>query len=144
MFFRREKPREYSFADRIEMLKPAGFAVQGSSPDKVIAVRGGCAAVVEDTPGGKPRIVKAGWIVGRELGELVDLGYQKEWRTPSGAREAALAEHLQALHAFTEDLRELLGLTSYYNESLGTVNDSHHYDRVEGREHGAPKTLIHH
>ncbi|MCW5978065.1 MAG: hypothetical protein KIT09_08295 [Bryobacteraceae bacterium] len=140
MFFRRAKPRQYSFAERLEMVKQGGFAVQDLDSRQAVAVRSGCAALIED--GDKPRIVRAGWLVGREIGELVDLGYQKEWRAASGAREPALANQLKSLHAFLEDLRETLGLASYYNESLGTVNDSHLYDRVEGRESGAPKTLL--
>ena len=92
--------------------------------------------MLDEVPPGGLRISKAGWIIGKEIGELVDLGYQKEWRTRSGAKAPALAEQLKALHTTIEDLRENLGLTSHYNESLGTVNDSHLYDRVAGREPG--------
>jgi hypothetical protein len=134
MFFRRKKPKEYTFAERLDMLRRAGFVIQSEGPSKAVAIRSGCAAVVEDVPGEAPRISKAGRIIGNEIGELVDLGYQKEWRTLSGAREPALAEQLKGLHAMTEDLRENLGIISRYNESLGTVNDSHLYDRVAGRE----------
>jgi hypothetical protein len=143
MFFRREKPREYSFTDRLETLKQAGFSVQSHGPSKAVVTRNGCAAVAEDHAG-KPRIARAGWILAREIGELVDVGYQKQWRTPSGVKEPALAEQLKTLHGFLEDLREGLGITSHYNESLGTVNDAHLYDRVEGRESGTPKTLLEH
>ncbi|HEU5399797.1 MAG TPA: hypothetical protein VFU86_00495, partial [Terriglobales bacterium] len=40
----------------------------------------------------------------------------------------------KALHSFTEELKEALGLTSLYNESLGTVSESYHYDRVKDRD----------
>ena len=43
---------------------------------------------------------------------------------------------IKALHAFDEDLREGLGLTSLYNLSLGTVCDDHLYDRVTARDSG--------
>ena len=46
----------------------------------------------------------------------------------------ALADHLKALHAFDEDLREGLGITSLYNLSLGTTTDDHLYDRLEERD----------
>jgi hypothetical protein len=59
----------------------------------------------------------------------VDTGFQKFWRTPDGRDLPALAAHLRELHAFLEDLRETLGLTSLYNTALGTVNDLHLYDR---------------
>jgi len=45
----------------------------------------------------------------------------------------ALASQLHALHGFEEDLRAALGVDSLYNTSLGTINDVHNYDRVEGR-----------
>ena len=63
-------------------------------------------------------------------------GFQKIFRAPSGRRTPALAEHLQALHAFREDLAQALGLTSLYNEGLGSTNESHLYDRVQDRDSG--------
>ena len=39
-----------------------------------------------------------------------------------------------ALLKFTEELKEALGLPSLYNESLGTVSESYHYDRVQDRD----------
>jgi len=72
--------------------------------------------------------------VGDEIGLLVDGGYQKFFRTPKGRKVPALAEHLKALHAFQEDLKEALGLVSLYNEGLGTTFDQHMYDRVKGRD----------
>ena len=42
--------------------------------------------------------------------------------------------HLQALHQFSEELREATGATSLYNQSLGTVSDRYTYDRVENRD----------
>jgi len=65
------------------------------------------------------------------MGLLVDAGYQKFWRTPNGQCAPALADELRELHAFEQDLREALGLESWYNTSLGTVNDLHEYDRVK-------------
>ncbi len=70
------------------------------------------------------------------IGELVNLGYQMIIRTPSGIELAALATHLKKLHAFDEDLREGLGLTSLYNVSLGTTTEEHLYDRVVDRDKG--------
>ncbi len=133
MFFRRQKPKEYPFAERLEALKAGGFQVQAAG-GRQVALRDGCAAVVEETEGGKARIRRAGYVIGQEIGELVDLGYQKVWETASGHREPARAEELHTLHRFLEDLREGLGLVSLYNQSLGTVNDSHRYDRLAGRD----------
>jgi hypothetical protein len=38
------------------------------------------------------------------------------------------------VHHFSEELRERIGSESLYNESLGTVSDIYHYDRVKGRD----------
>ena len=135
MFFRREKPKVYTFSERMSELRQAGFDVQDGPKTRVS--RKGCAADLSDAGDGLVRVEQSGVLVGSEIGQLVDVGYQKTWQTPSGKRVAARAEHLKALHAFTEDLRETLGLTSFYNESLGTTNDLHLYDRVEDRDAGA-------
>ena len=44
---------------------------------------------------------------------------------------------MQAIHAFSEELKQLIGAISLYNESLGTTSDVYRYDRLVGRE-GAP------
>ena len=41
---------------------------------------------------------------------------------------------MKALQTFSEELKEGLGLPSLYNESLGTVSESYHYDRIEDRD----------
>ncbi len=135
MFFRNEKPRKVSFDDRLSKLNEFGFKVdrQGS---RVRVSKLGCGAVIEDKGGEYPVVGKAGVIVGDEIGLLVDGGFQKFFQTPKGRRLPALAEHLTALHAFQEDLREALGLVSLYNQGLGTTFDQHMYDRVKGRDAG--------
>jgi hypothetical protein len=90
--------------------------------------------MLEDKGGGKVKVGKAGVLVGSEIAHLVNGGYQMFLRTPSGKELPALAPQLKALHAFEEDLREGLGLTSLYNLSLGTTSDDHLYDRVEERD----------
>jgi hypothetical protein len=92
---------------------------------------------VDNLGNGNVKIGKAGVLVGDEIGELVNRGYQMFVRTPSGEELPALATHLKELHAFDEDLREGLSLTSLYNVSLGTTTDEHLYDRVVDRDKGA-------
>lgn len=136
MFFRREKPHKLSFDERLEKLKELGFTIEREDAGRARAVRGGCAAVVEDAPGGDAKVYRAGLMAGGEIGILVDGGFQKFFVTPGGKRLPALAGQLRALHNFEEDLREGLGLKSLYNQSLGTVNTAHLYDRVQGRDRG--------
>ncbi|MCS7026416.1 MAG: hypothetical protein NZV14_16590 [Bryobacteraceae bacterium] len=138
MFFKREKPRVPTFGERMEELRKQGFAVE---PDQggMRASKNGCAAVITDQGNGAVKVAKAGLLLGKEIGALVDAGFQKYWLAPSGVRAAATAEHLKALHNFEEDLREALGLISLYNEALGTVNELHLYDRVQDRDRGVPR-----
>jgi hypothetical protein len=140
MFFRRAKPHEFTFEERLDDLKKLGFEIKMEGPGRARVTRSGCGAIVEDARGkpgaGEVKIGKAGVLIGGEIGMLVNHGYQMFLSTPSGREKPALASHLQALHAFDEDLREGLGLTSLYNVSLGTTTDEHLYDRVEERDSG--------
>lgn len=134
MFFRREKPHQPTFDERIAGLKEFKFEVRREGPSKVRVTRGGCGAVVED--GKAIKIGKAGVLIGDQIGMLVNRGFQMFWHVPSGHEIPALATHLEKLHAFDEDLREGLGLPNLYNLALGTTSDEHLYDRVEDRDEG--------
>lgn len=136
MFFRREKARVLSFNEYLDGLKSAGFTVKQEGTSRATVSRHGCMAVLEDVSGSHPKVTKVGVIVGSEIGTLVNGGYQQFLRTESGRQEPALAPHLKALHDFEEDLKEGLGITSLYNQSLGTRSDRHMYDRVAGRDRG--------
>ena len=139
MFFRREKVKEPSFNERLEKLKTFRFATEHLGATKAKVVRNGIAAVVEEVPERRPHVNKAGLLIGDEIGLLVNGGYQMFWRSPSDRRLPATATQLKELHAFQEDLKEGLGLTSLYNESLGTISDQHLYDRVEHRDEGTTR-----
>jgi hypothetical protein len=134
MFFRREKPHQWTFEERIASLKQHGFEGSAQSAGKALVKRGGFGAIVEEAGEGQVKIGRAGVLVGGEIAHLVNGGFQMFLRTPSGKELPALASQLKTLHAFDEDLREGLGLTSLYNLSLGTVSDDHLYDRVEDRD----------
>lgn len=77
------------------------------------------------------QILHAGIEIHGEIAVLVDGGFQKFLVTSTGERKPALADQLKALHDFEEDLRLGLGLTSLYNESLGTTFDRHAYDGLQ-------------
>lgn len=134
MFFRREKPHQWTFEERLANLKQFGIETGRDGSGRTIVQRDGCAAAVEDAGEGVARLGKAGLLKGGEIAVLVNAGYQMLLRTPSGREFPASAVELKKLHAFTEDAREGLGLTSLFNLSLGTVSEDHLYDRLEERD----------
>jgi len=136
MFFKREKERVTTFSEQMEQLRSGGYTLDSLSGGQMRLSKAHLGAVLKEAADGKPVIVDTGLVVGAELAVLTDLGYQKIFLTPSGKKMPALAEHLTALHAFREDLGEALGITSLYNEGLGTTNEQHLYDRVKNRDAG--------
>jgi hypothetical protein len=64
---------------------------------------------------------------------LADRGYQKFLKT-SQFELPATAGQLHAIHAFGEELKQLTGAATLYNEALGTTSDLYLYDRLQGRE----------
>ncbi len=97
----------------------------------------GCAAEIAAAPSGSEGAVlmlaRPGWLLNGEISRIVDKGYQKFLKS-SKLEIPATADHLRALHAFSEELNEATGETTLYNQSLGTTSDSYMYDRVKGRE----------
>jgi hypothetical protein len=77
--------------------------------------------------------VHPGVLVRGEVARLLDRGYQKFIKT-SQYELPASARQLQAIHTFSEELKQLTGAISLYNESLGTTSDVYRYDRLVGRE----------
>ena len=94
----------------------------------------GCAAEIAAAPDGSVELLaRPGWLLNGEISRLVDRGYQKFLKT-SHLEIPASADHLRALHEFTEELKQVTGSMTLYNESLGTTSDIYEYDRVQGRE----------
>jgi len=91
-------------------------------------------AAIQKTPDEGVKIFAyPGYLIGSEISKLVNRGYQQFLKT-SKAEVPASAEHLKALQSFAEEMKVALGLPSLYNESLGTVSESYHYDRIEDRD----------
>ena len=91
-------------------------------------------AAIQKTPEDTVKIFAyPGYLISGEISKLVNKGYQQFLKT-SKTEVPATADHLRALQQFTEELKEGLGLPSLYNESLGTVSESYHYDRVKDRD----------
>jgi hypothetical protein len=140
MFFRRERPKNPTFAERIENLRKAGLTVTSLAGGTVRVSREDCAVDLREEDG-QVCVGRAGVLMGSEIGALVDGGYQKFFRTPSGKNKPALADELKAIHNFEEDVKENLGQEMLYNEALGTVSTFYLYDRVKDRDAGVPKRV---
>ena len=133
MFFRREPSQTLTVSQILSAVRETGIPVEENQESQFVAHRGESVAVIriED---GEASILRAGRQLGSDIGALVSLGHQTVWRAADGQERAARADELSELHAFLEDLREALGLTSLYNESLGSTHSQHHYDRaVKGK-----------
>ena len=139
-----KKETLHSFNDVISMLGSQRFDVapaqEGSRagtgrPAQAFQVRKyGCAAEIAPAPDGSVQIIaRPGWLLGGEISRLLDRGYQKFLKT-SRLEIPATADHLRAIHEFTEELKAITGSMTLYNESLGTTSDLYQYDRVQGRE----------
>jgi hypothetical protein len=142
MFFRRQRSTVPTFQERLGNLGQSGFTVTPASDGTVLVARGDCAIRLREDGGEAQHIDRAGILVGGEIATLVDGGFQKFFRTPSGKNKPALASELKALHDFQEDLKDGLGIEILYNEALGTVSTYYLYDRVKDRDRGGvPKRV---
>ncbi len=129
-----------SFNDVLSMLGSQRFDVapaqEGAkrTPNAFQVRKNGCAAeIAAGSDGSVQLLARPGWVLGGEISRLLDRGYQKFLKT-SKMELPATADHLRAIHEFSEELKEAAGSTSLYNESLGTTSDVYQYDRVKGRE----------
>jgi hypothetical protein len=106
---------------------------------QVMVSKHGCAAILGRAQDGKGVVLmhKPGLLLGGEIAILLDRGFQKFFKT-SKLEMAATADRLKAEHRFAEELDEITGEISLYNESLGSVSDEYMYDRLKGRDTDAP------
>jgi hypothetical protein len=135
-----KKSQRRTFNDTLAFLGSQRFDVapaQGGAkrvPNAIRVSKYGCAAEIAPAPDGTPEILtRPGWLLNGEISRLLDRGYQKFLKA-SKLEIPATADHLRAVHEFSEELKEAIGGTSLYNESLGTTSDVYMYDRVKGRE----------
>jgi hypothetical protein len=137
------KPARQSFDQILETLRGHGFTVSASSgiPGGMLVSKAGAAAVLVPSRDGDQGPVafgeRPGILVRGEVARLLDRGYQKFIKTPQYELPAA-ASQLHSIHTFSEELTQLTGGTSLYNESLGTTSDLYEYDRLSGREVEGP------
>jgi len=131
-----------NFEKALSWLTDHGFAVTQAGGNIYRIAKNQCVAEIEVAKDGNSRVVAfPACVVGGEPAELLDRGYQKFLKT-SQLEIAATAERLEALHKFSEELKEALGYTSLYNEGLGSVSGSYQYDRVVGRDLAEEKRAV--
>ena len=140
-----KKSKALTFEQIQDALKSHSFEVKSVSSGLWVA-KYGCAAVLTQGTGataapgvdtGSDTIVafqeRPGVIVQGQIARLLDRGYQKFFKTAKYELPAA-APQLEAIHRFTEELTQITGGISLYNEALGTTSDVYQYDRLKGRE----------
>ena len=129
---------EKTYDDAVAWLRDHGFDILEApgTQNRIFLKKLNVSAAIEKTPDGGVKIfAHPGYLIVGEIAKLVDRGYQKFLRTTK-TEVPATADHLRAIHQFTEELKEATGIPNLYNESLGAVNDDHFYDRIE--EHDKP------
>ncbi len=143
---KRKSPRP-NFEQTLQLLRSHGFDVtpRAGGAGEVLVSKCGIGAVLIGTPQSQSSdepatalAVHPGVLVKGEVARLVDRGYQKFIKT-SQYELPATATQLQSIHMFSEELNQLTGATSLYNESLGTTSDLYQYDRLKGREVEQPE-----
>ena len=136
-----------NFDQTLQLLRAHGFDVApyaGVAGGMLVSKHGAGAVLVgaheikDEDDAAAAYAIHPGVVVNGEVARLLDLGYQKFMKT-SQYELPASASQLQAIHAFSEELKQLLGSISLYNESLGTISDVYQYDRLMGREAAQPK-----
>jgi hypothetical protein len=130
------KVEQKTYEDALNWLREHGFDVleaPGTSGRVFLKKYNVSAAIQKDDEDGVKIFAYPGYLVGSEISKLVNRGYQQFLKT-SKNEVPATADHLKALHSFSEELKEALGLPSLYNESLGTVSESYQYDRIVERD----------
>jgi len=125
-----------TYEEALAWLRDNGFDVTDApgTNGRVFLRKYNVSAAIQKTPDDGVKIFAyPGYLIGSEISKLVNRGYQQFLKT-SKQEVPATAEHLKALQAFSEELKQALGLPSLYNESLGTVSEAYQYDRIESRD----------
>lgn len=141
----KRKSRNPNFDQTLETLRAHSFDESPSNEiaGGVLVSKYGAGAVLVARPRTRTQdaevafAVAPGILAGGRVARLLDRGHQKFIKTPKFELPAT-ANHLHAIHRFTEELKLLLGAVDLYNEALGTTSDLYVYDRLEGREAAQP------
>ena len=135
------KVEERTYEDAVAWLREHGFDLieAPGTQNRVFLKKYNVSAAIQKNGDDHVKIFAyPGYLIGSEISKLVNKGYQQFLKTAK-AEVPATADHLKALHQFTEEFKEALGLPSLYNESLGTVSEAYQYDRIEDRDKPQPE-----
>ncbi len=130
------KVEQPTYEDAVNWLRDHGFDLieAPGTQARVFLKKYNCSAAIQKTEDGTVKIFAyPGYLIGSEISKLINRGYQQFLKTAKN-EVPATAAHLKALHQFSEEMKEALALPSLYNESLGTVSESYHYDRIKDRD----------
>jgi hypothetical protein len=125
-----------TYEEALAYLRDHGFDVTDApgTNGRVFLRKYNVSAAIQKAPkDGVQIFAYPGYLVGSEISKLVNRGYQQFLKT-SKNEIPATADHLKALKDFSDELKMALGLPSLYNESLGSVSESYHYDRIVDRD----------
>lgn len=125
-----------NFDQTLDLLRKQGFTVtpQTGAGKGVLVSKHGAAAVLAAGADSAVAVIDGpGILNGGEVAHLLDRGYQKFLKT-SKFEIPATAGQLHSIHQFSEELKQLTGSTSLFNQALGTTSDLYQYDRLKGRE----------
>ncbi len=135
------KVEQRSYEDAVSWFRDHGFDLTeapGTQARMFLRKYNVSAAIQKTEDDGVKIFAYPGYLIGSEISKLVNKGYQQFLKT-SKTEIAATADHLKALHQFSEEMKEALGLPSLYNESLGTVSEAYQYDRIKDRDLPEPQ-----
>lgn len=129
-------------AATLETLPSKGFQV--SSTRGVVRVeKYGCGAEFRHVADGRFQMtIMPSELINGQFTRLWDAGYQKFFITDDGRKLPALAQQLDNMRKFNEELRSALGVPAYYNEALGSTCQVTEYDRVQGRPGDVPDSEV--
>jgi len=126
----------------VESLSAKGFTVRSSGGVARIE-KYNCGAELRKEPNGDfhmtiiPSIMLQG-----QFTHLWDAGYQKFLLTHDGRKFPVRVSELGDLRRFNEELRDALGVPTYYNEALGSTCQYTVYDRLKGRIGDVPDQTV--
>lgn len=133
-----------------DCLRQEGFDCIDLLGGRVQVIKKSVAAIFVRSEDGNYRMSEPpGYLIRGRFARLWDAGYQKFWLPvtdstpgvpdPARPRIPVVASQLEELHEVSEELRTLLAIPSFYNESLGTTCHVTAYDRLRGRNEAERK-----